>query len=334
MTADPPDETAAAAPGAAPTSRPEPWIEGEPTRGSGSRPDAVAASAVDLARTAAVEVGGADVGVHLGATVEADRVVTHAFEATLAGYRGWYWAVTVARASRSRVPTVDEVVLLPGPQALRPPPWVPWSQRLRAGDLGAGDLLPAATDDPRLVPAFWSVDDWAPDGSAATVSAGDASATTLSARDIPATDDAAPDISAADDAVSDDAPDPFDADAAAAASLRQIGDQLGLGRARVLSRDGRLDAAERWFAGDGGPDSPVARQAPGRCGTCGFMVSVSGSLRAAFGVCANEYSSADGRVVSVEFGCGAHSEAVLDVASRAALTGQVYDSAEMVVEPM
>ena len=258
--------------------------------------DAIAAAAVELARAAAIEVGGTDVGAHLGVSADGERVVTHAFEATLAGYRGWYWGVTVARASRAKVPTVDEVVLLPGPDALRPPPWVPWSERLRAGDLGAGDLLPAEADDPRLVPAY------------------------VASRDVTATG-----LAPADDPLR-----PTDADPA---GLRQVADDLGLGRARVLSRDGRLDAAERWYLGEGGPDTPMARQAPGPCGTCGFLVPVAGSLRAAFGVCANEYSSADGRVVSVEFGCGAHSEAVLDLVSRAAPTGQVYDSAELIVEP-
>jgi len=30
------------------------------------------------------------------------------------------------------------------------PDWVPWSDRIQAGDLGVGDLLPTAADDPRL----------------------------------------------------------------------------------------------------------------------------------------------------------------------------------------
>ena len=272
---------------------------GEGQRGAAAaKLDAIAASAVELARAAAVEVGGPDVGAHLGVSAEGERIVTHAFEATLPGYRGWYWGVTVARASRAKVPTVDEVVLLPGVDALRPPPWVPWSERLRAGDLGAGDLLPADADDSRLVPSYVAIVDVAAAGL-----------DPVSSGEWPADDAATP------------------------SGLRQIADDLGLGRARVLSRDGRLDAAERWYLGDGGPDTPMAKQAPGPCGTCGFLLSVGGSLRAAFGVCANEYSSADGRVVSVEYGCGAHSEAIVDMVSRAAPTGQVYDSAELIVEP-
>ena len=50
---------------------------------------------------------------------------------------------------------------------------------------------------------------------------------------------------------------------------------------------------------------------PGLCGTCGFLVKLSGPLASLFGVCANAYANDDGRVVSVDHGCGAHSEARL-----------------------
>ena len=84
--------------------------------------------------------------------------------------------------------------------------------------------------------------------------------------------------------------------------------ELGLGRPRVLSPAGRDDAAERWYAGDRGPSSETARGAAATCLSCGFFVPVAGALRAVFGVCANEWSPADGAVVALEFGCGAHSE--------------------------
>lgn len=44
---------------------------------------------------------------------------------------------------------------------------------------------------------------------------------------------------------------------------------------------------------------------------------MSGSLRAAFGVCANGISPADGAVVSLDHGCGAHSEAEIEAAAPA-----------------
>jgi hypothetical protein len=127
-----------------------------------SEPDAVAAAAVDLARAVAVEVAGDAVGEHLGVDPEpaADGfAVTHSFATREAGYVGWRWAVTVARAEGSDDVTVDEVVLLPGTGALLAPAWVPWDQRVQPGDLSPGDLLPPAENDLRLVPAYADVDD-------------------------------------------------------------------------------------------------------------------------------------------------------------------------------
>ena len=83
--------------------------------------------------------------------------VTHSFACTDRAYTDWRWAVTVVRAPRSKTVTVDEVVLLPGPGALLAPAWVPWSERLQAGDLGVGDVLPTAADDERLVPGYAGV---------------------------------------------------------------------------------------------------------------------------------------------------------------------------------
>ena len=50
--------------------------------------------------------------------------------------------------------------------------------------------------------------------------------------------------------------------------LRLVADELGLGRTRVLSREGRELAADRWYAGDPGPDSPLAQQAHHHCRSC------------------------------------------------------------------
>jgi hypothetical protein len=244
--------------------------------------DSTLAAAIEVARAAAVEVGGESVGEHLSVVPELERVVTHAFAASLTGYSGWYWAVTLARAPRSKSVTVDEVVLLPGADALRAPDWVPWHERLQPGDLSPGDLLPADPDDPRLVPAYAYNDD------------------------------------------SDDR------------QVKEVGLELGLGRVRVLSRDGRLDSADRWQSGDFGPRSPMAKQAPGHCGTCGFLLAMAGSLSAGFGVCANDITDTDGRVVSVEYGCGAHSEVKVSVPSLAEPSGAIYDDGddiELVLTP-
>ena len=52
----------------------------------------------------------------------------------------------------------------------------------------------------------------------------------------------------------------------------------------------------------------MAVKAPAPCASCGFFVPMAGALRAVFGVCANEWSPSDGRVVALDHGCGAHSE--------------------------
>ena len=92
-------------------------------------------------------------------------------------------------------------------------------------------------------------------------------------------------------------------------AVRAVVEELGLGRPRVLSPEGRIDAATRWYAGSHGPEAAVAQAAPAPCASCGFVVRVAGSLGNVFGVCANEYSPSDGKVVSFDHGCGAHSEA-------------------------
>ena len=84
--------------------------------------------------------------------------------------------------------------------------------------------------------------------------------------------------------------------------------ELGLGRERVLSPLGRSEAADRWYRGAGGPTAPTAVSASAPCSTCGFLVLLGGSLRTEFGVCANEWAPDDGRVVSMDHGCGAHSQ--------------------------
>jgi hypothetical protein len=123
-----------------------------PTRTRTREPDQACAEAVDLARDALVAVvGAAQVGRHLGVQADGERIVTHLFDCADPAYTGWRWAVTVVRAPRAKTVTVSETVLLPGPGALLGPDWVPWHDRLRPGDLGVGDLLPAPPDDERLV---------------------------------------------------------------------------------------------------------------------------------------------------------------------------------------
>jgi len=245
-----------------------------PTRTRTREPDQACAEAVDLARDAIVAVvGAAQVGDHLGVQADGERIVTHLFDCADPAYVGWTWAVTVVRAPRAKAVTVSETVLLPGSGALLAPDWVPWQDRLRPGDLGVGDLLPAPPDDERLVSLVVlegadAVTDWF-DGGTDTGPAEPA--------ELPAP-----------------------------------------GRSRVLSAIGRETASERWYASEHGPRTPLAHAAPAHCVSCGFFVPLSGELGRLFGACANAYAPDDGRVVSADHGCGAHSEAMVDaVAARA-----------------
>ena len=125
-----------------------------PTRTRTREVDEACAAAVDLAQAAADRDGRCLARWARTSALQSDgdRVVTHLFACLDPAYMGWRWAVTVARASRAKVVTVDECVLLPGPDSLLAPDWVPWSERVRPGDLGVGDLMPAPSDDERLVP--------------------------------------------------------------------------------------------------------------------------------------------------------------------------------------
>ena len=84
--------------------------------------------------------------------------------------------------------------------------------------------------------------------------------------------------------------------------------ELGLGRPRVLGPEGRSDVADRWYRGSHGPTAASAIASPSPCSTCAFFIPLTGSMRMRFGACANEWSPSDGSVVSVDHGCGAHSE--------------------------
>ena len=72
----------------------------------------------------------------------------------------------------------------------------------------------------------------------------------------------------------------------------------------TLSEQGLQEAVARWRATNGA-DSDFAQQAEFNCETCAFYLPFN-SMETGLGVCANEYS-ADGQVVSQEYGCGAHS---------------------------
>lgn len=99
------------------------------------RKDTVLAEAAEEARAALAEIAPENqVGEHLGVSADDDRLLTHRFAARRPGYHGWEWFVTLARAPRSKKVTVCELGMLPGKDALLAPEWVPWSERVAAGE--------------------------------------------------------------------------------------------------------------------------------------------------------------------------------------------------------
>jgi hypothetical protein len=311
-----------------------------PGRARSKEPDDACAQAVELARGAAEEMAGGDrVGEHLGVTADGDRLVTHRFRCLDPAYRGWCWAVTVTRASRAKNVTVDESVLVPGDEAILAPDWVPWRERVLPGDLGVGDLLPAPPDDARLVPAAslegddgvadWGETAWAMPGTEPEDLVPVPSAEPLA----DGLDDLADGLESTVDAATE-------LTGAAAVVLGTGTDGTAAGgiedrppRARVLSAIGRDDTALRWYTSEHGPKTPLASAAPGLCSGCGFFVRLGGPLGRVFGVCANEYAPDDGRVVSLDHGCGAHSEGVTaataDQSLRPVIDELGYDLVDM-----
>ena len=205
-----------------------------------------------VAHAAAIETSGdvAAVGRLRGVIESGDSLVCVRYECLLPGYCGWEWAVDVAVFDG--VATVCESALLPGEQSLLAPEWVPWSDRVRPGDLEPGMVLPYLADDERLVPGYTATGD-----------------------------------------------DDLD--------LMAIY-EFGLGRERVLAPEAREAVADRWYRGSHGPAATLALASAAQCSTCAFWVPMTGSFRTLFGACTNEWSPADGRVVSVDHGCGAHSQ--------------------------
>ncbi|MYV57647.1 DUF3027 domain-containing protein [Streptomyces sp. SID3212] len=275
-------------------------------------PDRLCAEAVDLARSAAEEAAFPGVvGEHVTAVADGDRVVTHFFECKEPGYRGWRWAVTVTRASRAKLVTLDETVLLPGPDSLLAPEWVPWSERLRPGDMGPGDLLPTEAEDLRLEPGY-NAEESAPPNSVVASGVTPQNLADLVEAEAPGASDAldAPDASEASEAEWSPESSAGAPSGTARGTIAAVAEELGMRRARVLSRYGLHLAADRWDESFGAK-TPMAQAAPAPCVSCGFLLPLAGSLRQAFGVCANEFSPADGHVVSLAYGCGGHSEAAV-----------------------
>jgi hypothetical protein len=84
----------------------------------------------DFAREALIAATSkSKVGNFIEVIEEGDGLASYLFENNQKGYLGWRWSVTIFQGE-SAEPTVSEIVLMPGPDSLVAPDWVPWSERL------------------------------------------------------------------------------------------------------------------------------------------------------------------------------------------------------------
>ena len=113
---------------------------------------------VDLALEAIREV--ADEDSHIGNYLDRDLVDSSTiirFASTHPGYPHWRWCVAITGDEAHA--SVNEVWMEPGDGALRIPEWKPWSERIRPGDLGAGDVVETDPKDPRLTAGYTGIAD-------------------------------------------------------------------------------------------------------------------------------------------------------------------------------
>ena len=182
-----------------------------------------------------------------------DHVTDFRFAANIRGYEGWQWSVTLYHDEEIDSWTVNESSLISTEDALMPPKWIPWKDRLEPTDLAPTDSIGTDPDDERIEEG--EVEE---------------------------------------------------------SSLQDVNDAVEtfrLTRRHVLTSLGRAQAAKRWYEGPRGPKALSTKTAEGNlCSTCGFFVPLAGELDRMFGVCANKWSPDDGRVVSIDHGCGEHSE--------------------------
>ncbi|NMM97470.1 DUF3027 domain-containing protein [Bifidobacterium olomucense] len=208
-----------------------------------------------IARAVLLEVADEpeQVGDFVVAQTLEDHVTDFRFAAHVRGYEGWQWSVTLYHDEELDSWTVNESSLIPTEDALMPPKWIPWKDRLEPTDLAPTDSIGTDPDDERMEPGE-----------------------------------------------------------VAESSLEDVNDAVQtfrLTRRHVLSSLGRAQAAQRWYEGPRGPKALSTKTADGNlCSTCGFFVPLAGELDRMFGVCANKWSPDDGRVVSLDHGCGEHSE--------------------------
>jgi hypothetical protein len=208
-----------------------------------------------IARAVLLEVADEpeQVGDFITANELEDHVTDFRFSSSVLGFEGWQWSVTLYHDEELDSWTVDESSLIPTDDALMPPKWIPWKDRLEPADLSPTDSIGTDPQDERL-------------------ENGEVKESSLE-------------------------------------DVNEAVEDFHLTRRHVLTSLGRAQAAKRWYDGPRGPKALSTKTAEGNlCSTCGFFMPLQGELDRLFGVCANKWSPDDGRVVSLDHGCGEHSE--------------------------
>ena len=278
----------------------------------------------ELARRVALSVAADsdEVGALVGRTLIGDGVWDYRFASAIKGYEGWQWSVTLYRDEDADTWTVDESSLVPTDAALQPPAWVPWKDRLLPSDLSVTDAMGTDPDDPRLTagykpaqakPQNSEVQQTPEDNEEGRKASASVDADGTDGTDAE-TDGAIfrlVDRSGDEKDVHGQEPNEqvsFDAQTSSD-DLDEAVDRFALTRRHLMTAEARSATAKRWYEGQHGPKSLSTRTAKGKaCETCGFMIPLAGDLGTMFGVCANRWSPDDGRVVSLDHGCGEHSE--------------------------
>ncbi len=248
-----------------------------------------------IAKAVAIEVADEDnqVGDFVQAIELDDCVTDFRFETNVRGYEGWQWSVTLYHDVELDRWTVNESSLVPTEDALRPPEWIPWKDPLEPTDLAVTDSIGTDPDDPRIEEGFRKTQPQSADDEMQDDVQDDLG-------ESPA-EGPQGELNAAEEGAESPQTSEEDLDEAVQA--------FDLSRRHVMTPLGRSQTAKRWYEGPRGPKSLSTKTADGNpCSTCGFFIPLKGELNLLFGVCANKWSPDDGRVVSLDHGCGEHSE--------------------------
>lgn len=235
-----------------------------------------------------------------------DGVTDFRFESKVRGYEGWQWSVTLYHDEDAGQWTVNESTLIPADGALLPPKWIPWKDRLEPTDLSVTDSIGTDPEDARLESGMSDVE------MREVVDAAEAQSSDSQVSESGASEpeDSEPQVADSDSADPQPAErSPQSAPESAPEDIAEAVTGFDLSRRHVLTPLGRAQTAKRWYDGPHGPKSLSTKTAGGNvCANCGFFVPLKGELNLMFGVCANKWSPDDGRVVSLDHGCGEHSE--------------------------